>query len=81
MRFMTKIFLFENDGLDRKKLEVYWDEKASGFRCRRDTYTCPIRPSDNIAVTKCQIAVESDKSAALCKRSRWHFLHFAVRTQ
>ncbi len=38
-----KDILLENDGLDGEKLEVYWDNKLSGFRCRRGTYTCPIR--------------------------------------
>jgi hypothetical protein len=45
-----KDILFENDGLDGKKLEVYWDEKVSGFRCRRNTYTCPIPESKNIEI-------------------------------
>ena len=42
--------IFAYDGLDRINLEVYWDEKVSGFRCRRGVYTCPIPESKNIEV-------------------------------
>jgi hypothetical protein len=35
---------------DGKKLEVYWDDKVSGFRCRHDVYTCPIPESKHIEV-------------------------------
>jgi hypothetical protein len=45
-----KDILFENDGLDGKKLEVYWDEKVGVFLCRRGTYTSPIPESKNIEV-------------------------------
>jgi hypothetical protein len=45
-----KDIIIENDELGGKKLEIYWDEKASGFRCRRDTYTCPIPDSKNIEI-------------------------------
>ena len=45
-----KDILFENDGLDGKKLEVCWNEKESGFRCRRGVYTCPIPESKNIEI-------------------------------
>jgi hypothetical protein len=45
-----KDIIFESDDLDGKKLEVYWGNKLSGFRCRRDTYTCPIPESKNIEV-------------------------------
>jgi hypothetical protein len=37
-----KDILIENDGLGEIKLEVYWDNKLSGFQCRRDNYTGPI---------------------------------------
>jgi hypothetical protein len=43
-----KDIIFEHDELGGKRLEVYWDEKVSGFRCRRDSYTCPIPESKNI---------------------------------
>jgi hypothetical protein len=45
-----KDILFEHDGLDGKKLEVYWDNNLSGFRCRRGDYTCPIPESRNIEI-------------------------------
>ena len=42
--------LFENDSFGGKKLEVFWDEKLSGFHCRRSLYHCPIPESKNIEV-------------------------------
>jgi hypothetical protein len=42
--------LFENDPFGGKKLEVFWDEKLSGFHCRRSLYHCPIPESKNIEV-------------------------------
>jgi hypothetical protein len=45
-----KDILFEHDELGGKKLEVFWGDKVSGFRCRRDSYTCPITESKNIEV-------------------------------
>jgi YopX protein len=45
-----KDIIFENDDLDGKELEVYWDNKLSGFRCRRGDYTCPIPESRNIEI-------------------------------
>ena len=45
-----KDILFENDSLDGKKLEVYWDNMLSSFRCQRGVYTCPIPESKKIGV-------------------------------
>jgi hypothetical protein len=45
-----KDILIENDGLGEIKLEVYWDDKLSGFQCRRDNYTGPIPDSKNIEI-------------------------------
>src|SRR5688572_5941149 len=45
-----KDIIFENDDLDGIKLEVHWNNKLSGFYCRRDTYTGPIPDSKNIEV-------------------------------
>ena len=49
-KIYDKDILFENDEFDGKKLEVYWDEKVSGFRCRHSHYNCPIPESKNIEV-------------------------------
>ena len=40
-----KDIIFEDDGLDGKKLEVYWENKVGGFHCRHDIYTSPIPES------------------------------------
>ena len=39
-----------SSSLGDKKLEVYWDEKVSSFRCWRDLYNCPIPESKNIEI-------------------------------
>src|SRR5918995_1064823 len=45
-----KDILLEHDDLDGKKLEVFWDDRVSGFRCRHDSFICPIPESKNIEI-------------------------------
>ena len=45
-----KDIILEHDDLDGKKLEVFWDDRVSGFLCRHDSFTCPIPESKNIEI-------------------------------